>query len=393
MKLTHMCLQLPRPAQEQKQSPLGSPETAGQKRQQAGPGQGKAPDTITHCTEHVVSSTASSIMAAATEPSLSSSTSVGVPAADSVTLAAATDGLAPQTQAVEGVHDAQRQQAAVLAADDTSGAPATAEGAKRKYHADPSAAKKAGPRQGQQGQASLSGSIGATPDASSGMNEAVVVASDIEAEPGQSCDNQGNSSATVAGPSTGGSLEAQQAGVGHSPPAAQAAAWIQGCNLEPDSSASVSTAAAQEAAAGQRRSPEAGSAVDSKAAAEAAVPCQDRHSQAGSSLVVSKADLSGSSAGSQVVRTPVGASQSSGAGLAITRAGTRKDPYEYPFSPHIRWLKKKKERLLGAGATAQVFRCLENCSAHPELLAMLCCPMTFMLACALSCLVVPSIVF
>ena len=376
MKLTHTCLQLPRPAQEQKQSPLGSPETAGQKRQQAGPGQvGKAPDPITHCTEHVGSSTASSIMAAATEPSLSSSTSVGVPAADSVTLAAATDGLAPQTQAVEGVHDAQRQQEAVLAADDTSVALATAEGSKRKYHADQSAAKKAAkPRQGQQNQASLSGSIDATPDESSGMNTAVVVASD--SEPGQSCDDQGNSSASVAGPSTGGSLEAQQAGVGHSPPAAQAAARIQGCNLEPDSSASVSTAAAQEAAAGQRRSPEAGSAVDSKAAAGAAVPCQDRHSQAGSSLVVSTADLSGSSAGSQVVRTPVGASQSSGAGLAVTRAGTRKDPYEYPFSPHIRWLKKKKERLLGAGATAQVFRCLENCSAHPELLAKLCCPMT-----------------
>ena len=379
MKLTHTCLQLPRPAQEQKQSPLGSQETAGQKRQQAGPGQvGKAPDTITHCTEHVVSNTASSIMAAATEPSLSSSTSVGVPAADSVTLAAATDGLAPQTQAVEGVHDAQRQQEAVLAADDTSVALATAEGPKRKYYTDPSAAKKAAkPRQGQQGQASLSGSIDATPDESSGMHEAVVVASDTEAEPGQSCDDQGNSSASVAGPSTGGSLEAQQAGVGHSSPAAQAAARTQGCNLEPDSSAPVSTAAAQEAAAGQCCSLEAGSAVDRKAAAEAAVSSQDCHSQAGSSLVVSQADLSGSSAGSQVVRTPVGATQSSGAGLAITRAGTRKDPYEYPFSPHIRWLKKKKERLLGAGATAQVFRCLENCTAHPELLAMLCCLMTF----------------
>lgn len=91
-------------------------------------------------------------MAAATEPSLSSSssTSVGVPAADAVTLAAATDGLAPQTQAVEGVHDALRQREAVLAADDTSGAPATAEvGLEREDSADESAVKKAGMGQGE----------------------------------------------------------------------------------------------------------------------------------------------------------------------------------------------------------------------------------------------------
>lgn len=156
MTTTRMCLQVSRPAQEQKQSPLGSPETAGQKRQQTGPGQvGNAPGTITHNTERVGSSTASSPMTAASEPSLSlssssSSASVGVPAAKSVTLPAATDGLASQAQACEGVQNALRQQKAVLAADDTSGAPATAVvGSEREDYTDQAAAKKAGMGQGQ----------------------------------------------------------------------------------------------------------------------------------------------------------------------------------------------------------------------------------------------------
>ena len=174
MTTTRMCLQVSRPAQEQKQSLLGSPETAGHKRQQTGPGQvGNAPGTITHYTEHVRSSTASAHMAAASSPtatasspmaaasapiaaaalspsSSSSSTSVGVPAANSVSLAAATDDVAPQVQAVEGVHDALRQQEAVAAGDDTSDAHATAAvGSQRKDSADESVVKKAGVGQGQ----------------------------------------------------------------------------------------------------------------------------------------------------------------------------------------------------------------------------------------------------
>ncbi|KAL0032591.1 hypothetical protein WJX77_009580 [Trebouxia sp. C0004] len=141
--------QVSRPAQEQKQSPLGSPETATQKRQQTRPGQvGNAPDTVTHCTEWLGSSPPLAPKAAA-EPSLSS-TSVGVPATEFVTLAAATDGLAPQAHAVEGVHDALWQPEAVLAADDSSGAPATAEvGSMREDTTDQSAPTKAGMGQGE----------------------------------------------------------------------------------------------------------------------------------------------------------------------------------------------------------------------------------------------------
>ncbi|DBA82860.1 TPA: hypothetical protein ACH3X2_006802, partial [Trebouxia sp. C0005] len=141
-----------RPAQEQKQSPLGSPETAARKHQQTGPGQvGNAPDTITHCTECVDCSTASSTMAAAAKPILrssSSSTSAGVPAANSVTLAAATDVLAPQMQSVD--NDVLRRQEAVPAGGDTSAAPATAEvRSERKNSTDQSAIRKAGVGQGE----------------------------------------------------------------------------------------------------------------------------------------------------------------------------------------------------------------------------------------------------
>ncbi len=164
---TTMCLQVSRPAQERKHSSLGSPETARQKRQQTGPGQvGNAPGTITRYTECVGSSTASSTMAAAAELSLSSSssTSVGVPAADSVPFPAATDGLAPQAQAAEGLHDALRQHEAVLAADDTSGASATAVvGSEGEDNADESAAEKAGMRQGE------SPKLLASPDSSQGV--------------------------------------------------------------------------------------------------------------------------------------------------------------------------------------------------------------------------------
>lgn len=61
MTTTHMCLQVSKPAQGRKQSPLGSAETAVQEPQQTGPRQvGNALDTttITHCTESVGSSTA-----------------------------------------------------------------------------------------------------------------------------------------------------------------------------------------------------------------------------------------------------------------------------------------------------------------------------------------------
>lgn len=152
MTSTHVCLQVSRPAQEQKQSPLGSPETAARKHQQTGPGQvGNAPDTITHCTECVDCSTASSTMAAAAKPILrssSSSTSAGVPAANSVTLAAATDVLAPQMQSVD--NDVLRRQEAVPAGGDTSAAPATAEvRSERKNSTDQSAIRKAGVGQGE----------------------------------------------------------------------------------------------------------------------------------------------------------------------------------------------------------------------------------------------------
>lgn len=209
-----------KPSDVQRRSPLASP----QRHYHTQPGQvSNAPDTTTttHYTEHVGSNTASAPTAAAAEPSLSSSsssTSVGVPAADSAPLPAATDDLTPQAQAVEGEHDALRQQEAVLAADDTSAASATAVlVSKRKHSAEQSAAKKAAkPRQRQEAPASLSGSNDATTDESSGMNAAVVVTADIEAEPGQCRDKQGNSSVSVDGPSTGGSSKAQQVGVKHS---------------------------------------------------------------------------------------------------------------------------------------------------------------------------------
>ncbi len=136
-----------KPSDVQRRSPLASP----QRHYHTQPGQvGNAPDTTTHYTECVGSSTASAPMAAAAEPSLSSSssTSVEVPSANIITLAAATDVLATQMQSVD--NDVLRRQEAVLAADDTSGAPATAEvGSEREDSTDQSAAKKAGVGQGE----------------------------------------------------------------------------------------------------------------------------------------------------------------------------------------------------------------------------------------------------
>jgi len=49
---THMCLQVSKPAQGRKQSPLGSAETAVQEPQQTGPRQvGNGPDSTTHGTQ------------------------------------------------------------------------------------------------------------------------------------------------------------------------------------------------------------------------------------------------------------------------------------------------------------------------------------------------------
>jgi len=107
----------------QGRSPLASP----QMHYHTQPGQdGNSSDSTILCTEHVGSSAASA------------------------PLAAATGGLAPQAQAVEGVHDPLRQQEAILAGDDTSGAPETAEvGQKRGDSADQSAVKKPGMGQGE----------------------------------------------------------------------------------------------------------------------------------------------------------------------------------------------------------------------------------------------------